>query len=162
MYYLLYADDYEIPSKVAIYPEMPSLGRIRADSVAPPHSPASIKQCISRVERTPALAHSEIFADVSCVTPLKEGHISIRPTNGLGMSPNKPIAIVQKSIVQVEYPSIPDGRYVIKSRAADIYWYWSVHMKTIYFSSTSTLLAAKASLLAQVNKHSPIIRVFKQ
>ena len=43
VYYLLYADGYEMPSKVAIDPDEPSLGRIRADSVAPPHSPTSIK-----------------------------------------------------------------------------------------------------------------------
>ena len=52
VYYLLYADKYEMPSKVTIDPEELSLGRIRADSVAPLHSPASIKRCISRVERT--------------------------------------------------------------------------------------------------------------
>jgi hypothetical protein len=120
VYYLLYADDYEMPSKVAIDPEEPSLGRIRADSVAPPHSPASIKRCISRVERTPALAHADLFADISCDTPLKEGHISILRTDGPGLSPNEPMAIVQMPIVQVESPSIPDGKYVIKNRAADI------------------------------------------
>ena len=42
VYYLLYADGYEIPSKVANDPEEPSIGRIRADSVAPPHNPSSI------------------------------------------------------------------------------------------------------------------------
>ena len=95
MYYQLYADDYEIPSKVAIDPEEPSIGRIRADSVAPPHSPISIKRCISRVERNPALAwHADLFADTSCDTPLKEGHISILRTDGPGLSPNDPMAIV--------------------------------------------------------------------
>ena len=160
VYYLLYADDYEIPSKVSIYPEMTSLGRIRVDFVAPPHSPASIKRCISRVERTPELAHADIFADISCVTPLKEGHISILCTNGPGLSPNKPIAIVQMPIVQVETPSIPDGRYVIKNRAADIYWYWSLRSKMVYFWSTgTTLLTVKGYRDTQVSKHSPIIQV---
>ena len=51
VYYLLYADGYEIPSKVANDPEEPSIGRIRADSITPPHSPTSIKLCISRVEK---------------------------------------------------------------------------------------------------------------
>ena len=93
MYYLLYADEYEMPSKVAIDPEEPSLGRIRADSVAPPHSPASIKRCISRVEKTPALALADLFADISCNTPLKEGHISFLLTDYPGVSPNEPMAI---------------------------------------------------------------------
>ena len=118
VYYLLYADDYEIPSKVAIDPEEPSLGRIRADSVAPPHSPTSIKRHISRVEGNPVLAwNADLFSDTSCDTPLKEGHISILRTDGPGLSPNEPMAIVQ-----VKNPSIPDGRYVIKNQAADLYW----------------------------------------
>ena len=121
VYYLLYADDCGVPSKVAFDPEESSLGRIRADSVSPPHSPASIKRCISRVETNPALAQANIFADISCVDPLKEGHISILGTDGPGLSPDEPMAIVQMAIVQVECP-IPDGRYAIKNRAADFFW----------------------------------------
>ena len=94
MYYLLYSDNYELPSKVAFDPEKPCLGRIRADSVAPPHSLASVKQRISRVEGIPALAHADLFADISCDTPLEEGHISIL-RDGPGLSPNEPMAIVQ-------------------------------------------------------------------
>ena len=111
-----------MPSKVAFDTEEPSLGRIRADSVAPPHSPASIKRCISRVERNPALAHANLFADISCVAPLKEGHISILGTDGPGLSPDEPMAIVQTSTVQMESSSIPDGRYAIKNRSADFIW----------------------------------------
>ena len=122
MYYLLYADDDEMASKVPNDPQRPSLGRIRADSVSPPHNPASIKRCISRVERTPELAHGNLFADLSCDTPLKEGHISILRTDGPGLSPNKPMAIVLMPIVQVESPPFSDGKYVIKNRAGDIYW----------------------------------------
>ena len=95
VYYLLYADDYEMPSKVVIDPEKPSLGRIQADSVTPPHSPASIKRCISRVEKISALASADLFVDTSCDTPLKDGHISILRTDGPGLSPNDPMAIVQ-------------------------------------------------------------------
>jgi hypothetical protein len=48
VYYLLYADGYEMPSKAATDPGEPSLGCIRAESIAPPHShgPTSIKRCI--------------------------------------------------------------------------------------------------------------------
>ena len=94
VYYLLYADDCELASKVAIDPETPSLGRIRADSVAPPQSPASILRCISRVEKTPELAHADLFADTSSDTPLKEGYVSILHSDGSGVSPNEPMAIV--------------------------------------------------------------------
>ena len=118
VYYLLYADDHEMPSKVAIDPEVPSLGRIRADSVTPPLSPASIKRCISRVERTPALAHADLFADISCDTPLKEGYISILRTDCPGLSPNEPMAIVQMAIVEVESPPFPVRKYVINEPIA--------------------------------------------
>ena len=163
VYYLLYADDDEIPSKAAIDPEVPSLGRIRADSVAPPHSPASIKRCISRVERTPALVLANLFADISCDTPLKEGYISILRTDGPGLSPNEPMAIVQMPIFQVKIPSIPDGTYIIKNRVADIFWtaLKLESIKTVKFWP-GKMMQAKADKDTQVNKHSPIIQVFKK
>ena len=160
VYYLLYADDYEIPSKVAIDPEKPSLGHIRADSVAPPHSPASIKRCISRVERIPAIAYADLFADISSDSPLKDGHISILRTDGPGLSPNDPMAIVQ---VESSLPviSIQDGKYLIKNRAADKYWNaGNSPITTVYFCPT-TMETAKVSIFLQVNKYSPIIQVFR-
>ena len=123
VYYLLYADGYEMTSKLAIDPERPSLGRIRVDSVPPPHSPASILRCISRVERIPELAHADLFADISSDTPLKEDYISIL-SDGPGVSPNEPMAIVQLEMptVQEENPLFPDGKYCIKNRAGNCYW----------------------------------------
>jgi hypothetical protein len=158
VYYLLYADDYEMSSKVAFDPDRPSLGHIRSDSIAPPHSPASIKRCISRVERTPAITHADIFADMLCDAPLKEDHISLLRTDGPGQSPFEPMAIVQMPVVQVESPSesIPDGKYIIKSRAADIFWYWSIHIKAVYFLSTTMETAMDLSN-AQVIEHSSFI-----
>ena len=155
VYYLLYVNGYEMPSKVAFDPEEPCLGRIRADSVAPPHTPASIKRCISRVERNPALTwHANLFADTSCDTPLKDGHISILRTDGPGLSPNEPMTIIQVD------PSIPDGKYVIKNRAADIFWTAGTSSISLY---TTTMQNAKGEITygAQVRKHSPITRVFK-
>ena len=173
MYYLLYADDDEMASKVANDPERPSLGRIRADSVPPPHSLASIKRCISRVERTPELAHANVFADLSCDTPLKEGYISILRTDGPGVSPNKPMAIVlmpivQMPIVQVESPPISDGKYVIKNRAGDIYWStWGgtstpQTLETVRFWQWPTSMSGPGDCVhEQVNEHSPNIQVLK-
>ena len=156
MYYRLYADDYEIPSKVAIDTEEPSIGRIRADSIAPPHSPISIKRFISRVERNPALAwHADLFADTSCDTPLEEGHISILHTDGPGLSSNEPMAIVQVD------PSIPDGRYVIKNRAANIYWNaWSKPIKTVHFIA-NTMKYAKNSAHTHCQVSLENIQVFR-
>ena len=155
VYYLLYNIDYEMPSKVAFDPEEASLGRIRADSVAPPHSLTSIKRCISRVERNPAFAwYADLFADTSCDTPLKEGHISIHRTGRPGMSPNEPMAVVLRL-------PIPDGKYLIKNRAKDIYWNAGNNpIKTVYFYIT-TLENAKTTNYLQVNNHSPLNQVFK-
>jgi hypothetical protein len=83
---------------------------------------------------TPALAYANLFADsdTSRDTPMKGGHhISIHRTDGPGSSTNEPMAIVL-----VETPSIPDGRYVIKNRAADSYWTTPNNLnpiKVVYF-----------------------------
>ena len=154
---MLYADEYENPSKVAFDPKEPCLGRIRVDSVAPPHSPASIKRCISRVEETPELAHADLFADTSCYTPLKEGHISILSTDGPGLGPDEPMAIVQVPVARLESPSfkLPDGRYIIKNRAVDIYWNVILTpVNKVFFWPTPPNM--NDSYL-QVSEHSPIL-----
>ena len=152
MYYQLYADDYEIPSKVAVDQEEPSLGRIRADSIAPPHSPISIKLCISRVEEKPGLVNAAIFENTTCDTPLEEGQISIFRTDGPGWSPNEPMALVQMKI-----PSIPDGRYLIKNRGRDIYWCTGYDpIRTVYYFHTTMEKAGKEAYM-QVNEHSSIV-----
>ena len=148
VYYLLYAlaDDCEIRSKVAIDPYEPSLGRIQADSVAPPHGPNSIKRCISRVEGNPALAYAYQFADTESDAPLKEGHISNLRTDGPGLSPYEPMAIVQRLPV-----SIPDGKYAIKNRAKDIFWNACNNpIKTVHLW-TYPIDSAKINTSKQVN-----------
>jgi hypothetical protein len=156
VYYHLYANDDDMPSKVAFDPEEPSLGRIRADSVAPPHSLASIKRRISRVEENPALAHADLFADLSSDAPLKEDHITILSTDGPGLSPNKPMGIVE-----VNSPSFPDGRYFIKNRVDDIYWATGHNpIGTVLFWPTTTEIA-KSNQPFQVSEHSPIILMFR-
>ena len=169
VYYLLYADDYEIPSKVAFDPEEPSLGRIRSDSIAPPHALTSIKRCISRVERNPSLAsHADLFAGD---TPLKEGHISILHANGPGLSHNETIAVVlshppipNEPIAVVLSPPIPDGKYVIKNRGADLFWNAVRNpITTVHFSSTTMEYAKESnSTFLQVDEHSPIIQLFRR
>ena len=146
VYYLLYDDNYEVPSKIAFDPEEPSLGRIRIDSVPPPHSAVTIKRCISKVEITPAIAYAQLFANLSCNTPLTEDHISFLCTDCPGLSPMNPMAIVQNL-------SIPDGRYVVKNRKADIFWNAGrnpIKNVDIYHGSMER---AKESNFMQVNKH---------
>ena len=146
MYYQVYANNSDVPSKVAFDEEEPSLGRILSDSVAPPRTLASIKRRISRVEETPELANADLFEDISSETPMKDGHISILGTDGPGLSPNEPMAIVQRPIDEVESPSIPDGRYLIKSRVGDLFWNAGTNilpgnltMKEGYFYNSTSL-----------------------
>ena len=69
-------------SKVTFDPTKPSLGHIRAGYVVPPHSPASIKRCISRVERTSAFAQADPFADMlSGTQELRCGLLSRKVTS---------------------------------------------------------------------------------
>ena len=166
VYYQLFADDYEIQSKVAFDRDEPSIGRIRADFIAPPHTPTSIKRCISRVEERPALLHADLFADTSCDTPLTDDHISILRTDGPGQSPDQPMAIVQAD-VQVEIPlpvevpvsSIPDGRYIIKNRAADFYWDADSNGK-VYFCQTTLEWAKQCKFLqVEFSNYSSVQRI---
>ena len=155
VYYQLYSDGYEMPSKVANDPEEPSIGRIRADSIPPPHSPTSIKLCISRVEGKPALLHADLFSDTSCDTPLTKGHISFLHNDGPGLSPNEPMAIVQ-----VKTPSIPDGKYFIKN-PRNIYW-GIVNGAFCFYNVTHAEIAEFSTYkFMQVNEHSPIILLFR-
>jgi hypothetical protein len=172
VYYLLYADGYEVPSKTAIDPEEPCLGRIWADSIVPPHSPTSVKRCISRVERNPTLAqpHADLFADTSGDAPMKEGHISFLRTDGPCLSPNEPMAVVLSPpdpaipiVLSPPEPMIPQGRYVIKNRAADFFWHAGQDpISTVYFHPCSMDVAKHYNnVCMKVNEHSPIIQVFQ-
>ena len=135
MYYQIFAQYSVIPSKVPA--GEPSIGRIRGDSVAPPHNLASLKRRISRVEETPALANADFFAGDDL---LNEGYISILGTDGPGLSEDEPMSILQRPIVQVESP-IQDGRYIIKNRAADIFWNPAGYFRTVYYLTTTVVQA---------------------
>ena len=151
-----------MPSKVANDPEEPSLGRIRADCITPPHSPTSIKLCISRVEKNPGIVNSDLFTDRSCDTPLTDGHIAILRTDGPGQSPNKPMAIVQADVqVEISLPvevtsMIPNGRYLIKNRGANNYWSAAHKPQGVYFWPVTTMDSETAKMIIhlQVNEHS--------
>ena len=152
---MLYSEDVQMPSKVAIDTEEPSLGRIRADYITPPHTLTSFKLYLSRVERSPTLAYAANLFENSCETPLKEGPISLR-TDGPGLSPDEPMAIVLK-------PPIPgpDGKYVIKNKIADIYWEADQNpMDSVTFCPRTMEDARKYSWF-QVNEHFPNIQVFR-
>jgi len=95
VYYQLYNKDHDMPSKASFDPEEPSLGRIRVDSVPPPHTPASIKRCIGRVESRPGLTFGNLYATRSSTTPMKERIISLLVGDCPGLTQDRPMALVQ-------------------------------------------------------------------
>jgi hypothetical protein len=64
------------------------------------------------------------------------------------------------AIVQVESPTIPDGKYLIRNRGGrDFYWIWKDFrgpLKRVQFSITEFREAEKCGY-TEVNEHSPII-----
>jgi hypothetical protein len=91
-------------SKAAISHDEPSLGRIRADSVTPPHTPLSIRRRISRVEGKPEIAYAKLFADRLHKTPMKETHISVISGRCPGLTLKQPMALVVDETQDVVSP----------------------------------------------------------
>ena len=63
--------------------------------------------------------------------------ISILCTDGPGVSPSEPMAIVQKPIVQVESPSTPNGIYILRNREENVYWCMTPKTRSIFFLNTT-------------------------
>ena len=105
--------------------------------------------------------HFDLFADTSesCDTPFKEGHISTLLTDGPGLSPNEPMAIVQ-----VKNPSIiqPEGRYVINNQTRRIYWHARPREARVYFCDMAFDDArSRSGTHFQVNNHSQLFKCSK-
>ena len=160
---MLYGINSELPSKAAFDPDEPSLGRIRALSVAPPRSLTSFKQCISGVERNSAFTwHADFFTDTSCNTPLNESLISVADGPLAGRSPKAPMTIILRPLIQ-------NGRYAIRNRAITrdgpflrgikSYWHAQYKQAPNVHSTLCTMDYAKKNL--QVNKYSLIVQAFK-
>jgi hypothetical protein len=153
VYYRLYAQGYETPSKVAFDLEEPSLGRVRMDAIAPPHTPSSIKRHISRVEKTLPLLSANLFADISCDTPLTESHVSTLRNDIPGQSPEEPMAIVQ-----VNSALVPEGVYFIKSKEKNLAdnYYWSAETDPITQVHCAQLSQPDGRPSTKVNEHAPV------
>ena len=89
---------------------------------------------------------------------LARWEISILRTDKPGPSPDEPMAIVQRGPIQ-------SGKYAIKNRAEDVYWYSPGDpITTVYFYHPLSVLTAndlRHNKAFQVNNHSPIIQVFR-
>jgi hypothetical protein len=101
VYYRVYTENGEMPSKYPINKKDPSLTRIRALSVAPPHTVASIKRCLCSIEKIGDYNGSKIFSDLSSEDPLEEGHIPLMAYEGPGATPEWPMVLVRPPLDQV-------------------------------------------------------------
>jgi hypothetical protein len=98
VYYRVYAEDGAIPSGNPVYTDDPSLGRILAKLVTPPHTAISVKRCLSHVENIDDKISTKLFVATSSQTPMDDtGRISILAYPGPGCTPNEPMALVAVS-----------------------------------------------------------------
>jgi len=116
LYYKIYNEDSEIQSARSVASpqsqntlqkgsekaiEDLSLGCIDARFVAPPHSAASLKRCISNAERFTYCVEDKLFLDISSESPMDdEITISILLNEGPGVTANIPMALVRPAFYQ--------------------------------------------------------------
>ena len=95
MYYRIYKNYGAVRSQHSADPNDASVGRISVDSITPPHTAASIKQCISKAEKLDNSKQLQLFTSVSSTSPIGEGHLSILTSDRPGSMPEDPMAFVE-------------------------------------------------------------------
>jgi hypothetical protein len=92
VYYRIYAEDGAIPSNTSATPDDPSLGRIKAISVPPPHTAKTVKLCIAKAENIKHRTNASLFLTPYNQSPMGEADkVTI-----LGFTPHKPLAFVAR------------------------------------------------------------------
>ena len=96
-----------------VYSDDPYLGSIPAILVTPPHTAASLKRCLSNVEKIDDKIPTTLFIATSSQNPMGDnGHLSILSDPGPGCTPNEPMALVaqlpdvgRRSLSMIAVPS---------------------------------------------------------
>ena len=132
-YFQLYADDYEMPWRVAIHREQPSLGRIQADSENQLGVETSIEQCISRAERKKTQHFPKLI--------FSRTH---HPILHWKKAPSQSIVLIKKSC----------GGRLLGPR------FFTLSIRVKFYPISMVQAKAKDSSHTHENKHSPIILVF--
>ena len=97
VYYRIYAEDGAIPSMTPAAPSNPFLGRIKARSVAPPHTVQTVKRSIAKVENIKDCTNTSLFLTPYSKSPMEDtGKVAILNRSGLGSTPQEPLAVVAK------------------------------------------------------------------
>ena len=97
VYYRIYAVDGAIPSKVPAAPGDPFLGRIKARSVAPPHTAQAVKRCIAKTENIKDRTNTTLFLTPYSQSPMGDADkVTVLNRTGPGSTPQEPLALVAK------------------------------------------------------------------
>jgi hypothetical protein len=96
VYYRVYTEDGAIPSKHPLDSNNPYVARIEAHLVTPPHTVASIKRYLSKVEKLGDRCTTRLYTSASSATPAEDGeHVAILTGTGPGSTPEQPLALVR-------------------------------------------------------------------
>jgi hypothetical protein len=97
VYYRLFTENIGILSEKPAFPSDPYLGRVRANSVAPPQTVHLIKRRLCQIENISDYLGSILFLSGSSLSPLNgTERVSILTPDGPGSSPDEPMELVVK------------------------------------------------------------------
>lgn len=97
VFYRMYTDYVAIPSRRPVYSCDQYLGRILATDVAPPHTAASIKRHICKMEAVGNTSPATIFIPVFSQSPMNDTeYVPILDESCPGSTPDAPLALVVK------------------------------------------------------------------
>jgi hypothetical protein len=110
VYYHIYSPAGGVKVKNPEFPEDPYLGRALAIQVAPPHTVASVKHHICGREDLADYEHTNLFTNISCLTPLDDSEpVHILDRAGTGSMPGDPVAFVSSKLGASERTHVPNG-----------------------------------------------------
>ena len=144
VYYTIYAEDGAIPSKAPFTSDNPFLGRIKARSVAPPHTVRNVKSSIANVEGIKD--RTTLFLTPHSQSPMGDADIiTIVNRTGPGSMPQEPLALVANMSVSERSALESEGKDELTSAAdlepdTTIQYRTSIqHPPTILFINISTV-----------------------
>jgi len=88
----------ETNSSNLVSPNDHFLGRIFPGSVLPPHTVASLKAYLCKIEGFPAVENATLYVALSSQTPMEHStHLSLLGPSGPGLSEHEPMPLVVSS-----------------------------------------------------------------
>jgi hypothetical protein len=119
VYYRVYSPAGGVEVKNPEFSEDPYLGRALAIRVAPPHTATSVKHHICGREEIADYEHTNLFTNISCLTPLDDSEpVHILDRAGTGSTPGDPVALVSSKLGASERTHVPNGagyQYTLKA-----------------------------------------------